>query len=86
MILKKTLRRLTVFAGSSCLAAMILFCPASALSAQAAPAAAEATVQPCSDDIQYVYKIENGKMYKRLYNYSTMVYIGDWIYVCDYPG
>ena len=32
-----------------------------------------------ADDIQYRYKIINGKLYKRLYNYSTGEWIGDWI-------
>ena len=41
---------------------------------------------PLKDDIQWVYKIDNGKIYRRLYNYSTANWIGDWIYVCDYPG
>ena len=36
--------------------------------------------------IEYRYKIENGKLYKRLYDYTTCNWIGDWIYVCDVEG
>lgn len=32
-----------------------------------------------ADDIQYRYKFINGRLYKRLYNYSTGEWIGDWI-------
>lgn len=36
-------------------------------------------IQPYSDRIEWVYKKEDGKYYKRLYNYSTNSWIGDWI-------
>ena len=39
-----------------------------------------------ADILEWRVKIENGKLYKRLYNTSTMEWVGDWIYVCDYPG
>lgn len=32
-----------------------------------------------ANDIRYRYKSINGKLYKRLYNYSTGEWIGDWI-------
>ncbi len=39
-------------------------------------------IMPCSDIIQYVYRVtEDGKKYKRLYNYSKGMWIGDWIRV-----
>lgn len=44
------------------------------------------TVSPQSDVIIWKYKNENGKLYKRLYNTSTRTWIGDWIYVCNYPS
>lgn len=34
-----------------------------------------------TEDIQWRFKIENGKLYKRLYNYSTHTWIGDRILV-----
>jgi len=31
---------------------------------------------------QWVFKKENGKLYKRLYNHQTTRWETDWIYVC----
>ena len=39
------------------------------------------TVSPLSDIIKWRYKSVNGKLYKRLYNYSKGQWIGDWILV-----
>lgn len=44
----------------------------------------EHSASPQSDVITWRYKIENGKIYKRLYNASTLKYIGGWIYVGEY--
>lgn len=44
------------------------------------------SISPKSDIKRWLYKIENGKVYKRLYNTSTGVWIGDWIYVGEYGG
>ncbi len=46
----------------------------------------ENSVTPRSDIKEWVYKTENGKLYKRLYNASTASWETDWIYVCEYPG
>lgn len=46
----------------------------------------DSTISPRSDCKRWLYKIENGKVYKRLYNCSTGVWIGDWIYVGEYNG
>lgn len=87
MKMKHITKKLLLLAGSICLSLTLLACPAATLSAKAYSASAtESTIQPRAHDIQYRYKIENGKMYKRLYNYTLCVWIGDWIYVCDYPG
>ena len=32
-----------------------------------------------ADDIRYRYAVINGKVYKRLYNYTTSEWIGNWI-------
>lgn len=42
------------------------------------------SISPLSDAIIWRYKIENGKIYKRLYDATTSTYIGDWIYVGEY--
>lgn len=39
------------------------------------------TVSPQSYVIEWVYKVENGKRYKRLYNTTTRTWVGEWIYV-----
>lgn len=44
------------------------------------------SISPKSDITRWLYKIENGKIYKRLYNASIGVWIGDWIYVGEYNG
>ena len=37
------------------------------------------TVAPLSENIGWRYKVENGNLYKRLYNYSMSQWVGDWI-------
>lgn len=32
----------------------------------------------CADDITWIYKKENGKLYRRLFNNTTRTWIGDW--------
>ncbi len=39
-------------------------------------------VQPKADDIGWVFKEVNGQLYRRLYNFTTQEYIGDWI-LCE---
>lgn len=82
---KNLIQKMALLVGTACLTLTTFICPATSIPVQAA-AASEGTVQPRQDRIEYVYKIEDGKLYKRLYNYSIGVWIGDWIYVCDYPG
>lgn len=84
MKFKKTTKKLALVIGTASLVFMAFVCPVTSLSVQAATSA-ESTVQPRAPRIEYRYKIEDGKLYKRLYNYTTMEWIGDWIYVCDYP-
>ncbi len=38
-------------------------------------------VSPQSDIIEWRYKVENGKLYKRQYNCTQDKWIGDWILV-----
>lgn len=38
-----------------------------------------AEVQPKADEIRWRFKTVDGKVYKRLYNFSTKTWIGDWI-------
>lgn len=55
-----------------------LLCPHS-LSVQAASPPSSASVM--SDHIAWKYKTENGHKYKRLFNYNTNKWIGDWILI-----
>lgn len=36
-------------------------------------------IEPRADIIEWRYKVVNGKLYKRLFNYSKNQWIGDWI-------
>lgn len=38
-------------------------------------------LEPQADIIEWRYKVENGKLYKRLYNYSKEKWIGNWILI-----
>ncbi|GAB6110130.1 hypothetical protein [Fusibacter bizertensis] len=38
-------------------------------------------ITPFSDIIEWRYKVDNGKLYKRLYNSTKDTWIGDWILV-----
>ena len=40
--------------------------------------------EPSSYNLRWIYKVEDGKVYKRLYNASTRDWIGGWIYVGEY--
>lgn len=41
----------------------------------------QSSVTPFADIIDWRYKVENNKMYKRLYNYTQQVWVGEWILV-----
>lgn len=40
-------------------------------------------IQPRTDIKKWIYKVENGNLYKRLYNYSTARWETDWIFVAS---
>ena len=76
----------------SCLAALTLVCTVAPCSTNANANtitqesavidSSDEGIMPCSDIIQYVYRVtEDGKKYKRLYNYSKGMWIGVWIRV-----
>lgn len=78
----KVISKLAAIGGAACLALSIMACPIATLPVQAA-APGESAVQPQSDILKWLFKIENGKLYRRLYNYSTGNWVGDWEYVCE---
>lgn len=75
---KRVTRKLSVVAGALCLSLAILASPITSVPVQAAPA--EDAAMPCADIIEYRYKIEGHSLYRRLYNYSTANWIGEWEY------
>ncbi len=77
--MKNIKKRILTLAGVACLSMAFLCTPAGLLTAQAATPSDE-TVDPAADVIGYRYKEENGKLYRRLYNYTTDSWIGDWEY------
>lgn len=85
MINKKRNSRLLFLLGAAGFALSVFFCPASNLPVQAATSPGT-VAQPQKDDIRYRFTIiDKRKVYKRLYNYSTCNWIGDWIFVCELP-
>ena len=38
----------------------------------------EEDISPYADDIRWVYKTINGVVYRRKYNYTKQVWLGDW--------
>lgn len=84
MIQKKKVSKAVVLLGAAGMALSLFFSPAAGLPARAADSGEE-LIQPYRDDIQYRFAIMDGKIYKRLFNYSTSNWIGDWIYVCEAP-
>ncbi len=81
MITKRVKKKIVGLCGAACLSLSILAAPGLSLAAQAY--SEPGFVQPLSDKIEWRFKIENNKLYKRLFNYSTADWVGDWIYVRD---
>jgi len=79
--MKNTKKLLFTSVGVACLGLSVLCTPTASLTAEAA--SPTETVAPCSDVIQWRYKEENGKLWRRLYNYTTANWIGSWEYVAD---
>lgn len=76
---KKLINRIAAVGGAACLALAILASPAATVSVQAAAPSTDGIQQ---EIIRWRYKIENGGLYRRLYNYSKGIWAGEWEYVC----
>lgn len=77
----KVTKKIAAIGGAACLSLSILTCPVATLPVQAA-APGTGTVQPQQDILGWRYKIENGNaLYRRLYNYTTGDWIGNWEFV-----
>ena len=68
----------TVSVAACCLS--LIAAPATELSVQAAVPTDE-TASPNAEILEWVYRITDGKIYKRLFNCSTQQWAGEWIYV-----
>ncbi len=79
----KKRNRIKAFAGMLMCAMAVLAAPCTSLVSYAAETT---VVEPRTDIKEWCFKVENGKLYKRLYNASTGLWETDWIYVCDYDG
>lgn len=77
---KKVTRKLMTIVGALCLSLTILASPIASTPVQAAPPQDDAAM-PLANFIEWRFKIEGRSLYKRLFNYSTSEWVGDWIYV-----
>ena len=78
---KTILNRIAAIGGAACLALAVLVSPVATVSVQAAPSN-NGENSPQMDIIEWRYKIANGNLYRRLYNYSIGEWVGQWEYVC----
>ena len=74
-------KKLITLTGIAAFGIATLFSPAATTVAEAA--AEETSISPYAHRIAWRYKEENGKLYRRLYNYTTASWVGEWQYVCD---
>lgn len=80
---KKLLKHIAAVAGAACLALTVLASPVATVHVQASEPGDEG-IMPYKDDIEWRYKVENGNLYRRLYNYMTNAWIGPWEYIGPY--
>ena len=83
MFNKKSWNRIKAFAGMLMCAMAVLAAPCTSLTSYAAETTG---VEARTEIREWCFKVEDGKLYKRLYNASTGLWETDWIYVCDYDG
>lgn len=82
--MNKKKNKLAALGISVCMALSVLVSPVFTLPVQAAPSSIIG-IMPMRDAISWAYANFNNKLYKRLYNYSTGTWIGEWIYIRDLP-
>lgn len=82
---KRKTSKLILYLGMLSVALSVFLCPANSITAQAATTPGTDIAVPCSDNIGYVYYAIGNKLYKRLWNFSKKIWIGDPIYVGEKP-
>ena len=78
---KRLIKQLAAVGGAACLALAVLASPIATMPVQAAAPNNE-EIMPMHAIIQWRFKIENGGLYRRLYNYTINDWVGEWEYVC----
>ena len=81
--MKHLKKKLITLLGIACFGVTVLCSPVTTLTVEAAAPSTEDTVSPNADAISYRYKEVDGKLYRRLFNYTTNEWVGDWEYVAD---
>lgn len=81
--MKKCKKSKLTLATLLCSLALLFAASAFPLQVSAAAPPDTETAEPCADIIRWVYDFRDGKIYKRLWNGTKGIWIGDWIYVRD---
>lgn len=81
---QKKISKILGLVSAAALSLGMFLCPTTALPAQAATSGA-GVAMPYSEIIKWRYIVQDGKIYKCLYNYSRAEWVGEWIYVRDIP-
>lgn len=84
--MKHNLKRKTWFCAATLLGASVLMTPVSSVYAEDVVVVEDANVdspdaETWSSKREWVYKVIDGHLYKRLYNYTTNSFESDWILV-----
>ena len=67
-----------------CLTMVVAICAPAALATYVVdPVQSSGIVEPKKEDSEWVFKVEDGKLYKRLWSNTYGIWLGEWIYV---PG
>ncbi len=77
----KKWKKLVTLAGIAYFSLAALYCPAFTLTAEASTPDTE--IGTHADILEWRFKEENGKLYRRLYNTTKQVWVGEWEYVAD---
>jgi len=76
----KVMKRIIASVGIATCCLTLTATPVTTLPVQAA-APTDETVDPAAEILEWVYRITDGKVYKRLLNCTTQQWAGPWIYV-----
>ncbi len=69
------------FAAAACSMALLTVTPHFGMQVNAATPPGAEEISPRADVITWVYERRGDEIWKRLYNATTNVWVGDWVYV-----